>query len=70
MKMLSWCIVFVAILFSSNLFAQKIFNNQWLDYDTSIFFDFSEQNIGQVCFDNDSTLIYNDSDKDTILTFF
>lgn len=70
MKMLSWCIVFVAILFSSNLFAQKIFNNQWLDYDTSIFFDFSKQNIGQVCFDNDSTLIYNDSDKDTILTFF
>lgn len=70
MKMQSWCIVFVAILFSSNLFAQKIFNNQWLDYDTSIFFDFSEQNIGQVCFDNDSTLIYNDSDKDTILTFF
>lgn len=69
MKRLSWCIVFITILFSSNLFAQKIFNNQWLDYDTSIFF---EKNINKstVCFDNDSTLIYNDADMDTTLTFF
>lgn len=57
------------MVFSSNLFAQKIFNNQWLDYDTSIFF---EKNINKssVCFDNDSTLIYNYADMDTTLTFF
>lgn len=67
--MLSWCIVFITILFSSNLFAQKIFNNQWLDYDTSIFFK-ENINTSAVCFDNDSTLIYNDADMDTTLTFF
>lgn len=69
MKILSWCIVFTTILFSSNLFAQKIFNNQWLDYDTSIFFK-ENINTSTMCFDNDSTLIYNDADKDTSLTFF
>lgn len=69
MKILSWCIVFTTILFSSNLFAQKIFNNQWLDYDTSIFFK-ENINTSTMCFDNDSTLIYNDADKDTTLTFF
>lgn len=69
MKRLSWCIVFITILFSSNLFAQKIFNNQWLDYDTSIFFE-KNINTSTVCFDNDSTLIYNDADMNTTLTFF
>lgn len=69
MKRLSWCIVFITILFSSNLFAQRIFNNQWLDYDTSIFFE-KKINKSTVCFDNDSTLIYNDADMDTTLTFF
>ncbi len=67
--MLSWCVVFITILFSSNLFAQRIFNNQWLDYDTSIFFE-KKINKSAVCFDNDSTLIYNDADMDTTLTFF
>lgn len=69
MKRLSWCIVFTTVLFSSNLFAQKIFNNHWLDYDTSIFFE-KNINTSTVCFDNDSTLIYNDADMDTTLTFF
>lgn len=69
MKRLSWCIVFTTVLFSSNLFAQKIFNNHWLDYDTSIFFE-KNINTSAVCFDNDSTLIYNDADMDTTLTFF
>lgn len=69
MKILSWCIVFTTILFSSNLFAQKIFNNQWLGYDTSIFLK-ENINTSTMCFDDDSTLIYNDADKDTTLTFF
>lgn len=58
-------------LICSNIFAQKVkvFNDQLLSYDTSIYFNLPEDKISKICFDGDSTVIYSSNEKDTVLKF-